>query len=135
MSVFRCGFLVEINTNIQMANMKNRITLIGRVGQAPESKTFDSGKMRCQFSLATHEKIKSTEGAPREDTQWHSIVLWGPMAQIAESYLRKGDLCALEGKLVYRSYEDAQGQTVYRTEILGNDLQLLSPKSSEMPKE
>ena len=46
MSVFRCGFLVEINTNIQMANMKNRITLIGRVGQAPESKTFDSGKMR-----------------------------------------------------------------------------------------
>lgn len=115
--------------------MKNRITLIGRVGQSPESKSFDSGKQRCQFSLATNEKIKTSQGDVKEDTQWHSIVLWGSLAEIAEKYVRKGDLCALEGKLVYRSYEDANGQTVYRTEIIGNDLQLLSPKSSDMPND
>ncbi len=117
-----------------MANMKNRVTLIGRVGQQPEVKIFESGKQRCQFSLATHEKLKNAQGEVTEDTQWHAIVLWGPLAAIADKYVKKGDLCALEGKLVYRSYEDSPGHTTYRSEILGKDLQILSPKSGESPK-
>ena len=116
-----------------MANMKNRVTLIGRVGQQPEIKTFESGRQRCQFSLATHEKVKTSQGEVTEDTQWHSIVLWGPLAKIADKYVRKGDLCAIEGKLVYRTYEDSKGQTVNRSEILGKDLQILSPKSGTSP--
>lgn len=119
-----------------MANMKNRITLIGRLGQNPEVKTFDSGSQKCTFSLATHERIKSSQGEKREETQWHQVVLWGTLSDLAVKYLKKGDLCALEGKVQYRSYQDAQGATQYRTEIIGKDLQFLSPMSGmEMPSE
>jgi single-strand DNA-binding protein len=116
-----------------MANMKNRVTLIGRVGQQPEIKTFESGKHRCQFSLATNEKRKNAQGEVTEDTQWHAIILWGALAEIADKYVQKGDLCALEGKLVYRTYEDSNGHIVNRSEIHGKDLQILSPKPGTNP--
>jgi len=119
-----------------MANMKNRITLIGRLGQNPELKTFDSGSQKCTFSLATHESIKNAQGEKREETRWHQVVVWGMLSELALKYLKKGDLCALEGKVQYRSYQDAQGVTQYRTEIVGKDLQFLSPVSgAEIPNE
>ncbi len=116
--------------------MKNRITLIGRVGQAPEVKSFDSGSQKCTFSLATHERIKTSHGERREETQWHQVVAWGVLSELASKYLKKGDLCALEGKVQYRTYQDAQGSTQYRTEIVAKDLQFLSPMvGTEMPND
>ncbi|MEJ6738659.1 MAG: single-stranded DNA-binding protein [Cryomorphaceae bacterium] len=116
--------------------MKNRITLIGRVGQTPLLKTFDSGKKKCSFTVATNERFKNAEGEYQEETQWHSIILWGQLSTFAEAYVHQGDLCSLEGKLIYRSYTDSQGQVLTKTEIIGNDLQLLSPKSgASKPKD
>jgi len=116
--------------------MKNRILLIGRLGSDPEKKVFESGKQKCSFSLATNEKIKHHHGEWYEETQWHKIAFWGKRSDLAYQYLKKGDLCALEGKIQYRNYQDAQGVTQYRTEIIGKDLQFLSPVSgTDIPSE
>lgn len=111
-----------------MSNLRNRVNLIGHLGQDPELRTFDSGKTKATFSLATSEKFKNQKGEKVEETQWHNLVVWGKLADIAGRYLKKGSEIAIEGKLVHRSYEASGGEKKYITEINVNDLVMLGGK-------
>lgn len=111
-----------------MANLRNSVQLIGRLGKDPEMKTFDSGKTQAVFSLATTDKYKNQKGEKVEETQWHNLVAWGKLAEIARQYLKKGSEVAVEGKLVHRTYENATGERKYFTEIVVNDLVMLGGK-------
>ena len=110
-----------------MTTLKNSVHLIGRLGNEPQVKTFDSGKKMASFSLATNETYLNNKGEKVEDTQWHNIVVWGKKADIVEKYLNKGSEVALEGKLVNRSYE-SNGEKKYITEINLNELLMLGKK-------
>ena len=111
-----------------MNNLKNRVQLIGNIGQEPEVKSFDSGKTKASFSLATSENYTDSDGKKVTDTQWHKIVAWGNTANYIESYLDKGNRIAVDGKLVHRSYNDKDGTTRYITEVLVNEILLLTNK-------
>lgn len=108
-----------------MNAMRNKVLLIGNLGQDPEIKTLESGKKVAHFTLATNESFKNSEGQKVEETTWHNIVAWNGLADTASRFLKKGREVAVEGKLVYRSYEDKKGVTKYITEIVLNDLLLL----------
>jgi len=115
-----------------MNTLKNRVQLIGNLGQDPETKTLDSGKKFVKFTLATDESYKSADGKKVEETTWHNIVAWNGLADIAGKYLKKGHQIAVEGRIVYRTYEDKNKVTKYFTEIVANDLLMLkSPKEKE----
>jgi single-strand DNA-binding protein len=115
-----------------MNALKNRVQLIGNLGQDPETKTLDSGKKFVKFTLATSESYKNADGKKVEETTWHNIVAWNGLADIAGKYLKKGHQVAIEGKIVYRTYEDKNKVTKYFTEIVANDLLMLkSPKEKE----
>ena len=112
-----------------MNSLRNRVQLIGNLGQDPEMKTLESGKKVAHFTLATNDGYKNTDGQKVEETTWHNIVAWNGQAELAEKYLKKGGQVAIEGRVVYRSYEDKQGVTKYITEIVLNELMFLkSPK-------
>jgi len=112
-----------------MNTLKNRVQLIGNLGQDPESKTLESGKKMARFTLATSDSFKNGEGQKVSETTWHNIVAWNNLADIAGKFLKKGGQVAIEGRIVYRSYEDKKGVTKYITEIVANELLLLrSPK-------
>jgi single-strand DNA-binding protein len=108
-----------------MNSLKNRVTLIGNLGQDPETKTTESGKKVTHFTLATDDGYKNSEGQKISETTWHNIVAWNGLADIAGRYLKKGRQVAVEGRIVYRSFEDKKGTTKYITEIVLNDLILL----------
>ena len=110
-----------------MSNLRNSVQLIGRLGQDPELRTFESGKTKATFSLATSDKYKNQKGEKVEETQWHNLVVWGRLAEIAGQYLKKGSEVAIEGKLVHRAY-DANGEKKYFTEVSVNDLVMLGGK-------
>ena len=110
-----------------MASLKNSVQLIGRLGNEPEIRSFESGKKMATFSLATNEVYYNNQGEKVEDTQWHNIVMWGKKVDTVESYLKKGSEIALEGKLVNRSYEK-DGEKKYITEINMNELLMLGKK-------
>jgi single-strand DNA-binding protein len=111
-----------------MSNLKNRVTLIGFVGQSPEVKSFDAKGKLARFSLATHESYKNNKGEKIEDTQWHNIIAWGNLANMVETFVEKGTYIVLEGKIVNRSYEAKDGDKRQMTEIVANELNFLSPK-------
>jgi len=108
-----------------MSSLANRVTLIGNLGQDPETKTTESGKKLVHFTLATKEGFKNAEGQRVNETTWHNIVAWNGLADIACKFLKKGNEVAVEGRIVYRSYEDKKGVTKYMTEIVLSDLELL----------
>jgi len=108
-----------------MSSLANRVTLIGNLGQDPETKTTESGKKLVHFTLATKEGFKNAEGQRVNETTWHNIVAWNGLADIAGKFLKKGNEVAVEGRIVYRSYEDKKGVTKYITEIVLSDLELL----------
>jgi single-strand DNA-binding protein len=108
-----------------MSSLANRVTLIGNLGQDPETKTTESGKKLVHFTLATKEGFKNAEGQRINETTWHNIVAWNGLADIAGKYLRKGNEVAVEGRIVYRTYEDKKGVTKNTTEIVLSDLELL----------
>jgi single-strand DNA-binding protein len=108
-----------------MSSLANRVTLIGNLGQDPETKTTESGKKLVHFTLATKEGFKNADGQRVNETTWHNIVAWNGLADIAGKFLKKGNEVAVEGRIVYRSYEDKKGVTKYITEIVLNDLELL----------
>ncbi|MGB6150572.1 MAG: single-stranded DNA-binding protein [Pricia sp.] len=108
-----------------MNAIKNRVQLIGNLGQDPEIVTLESGSKLAKFSLATSDYYKNANGEKVEDTQWHNIVAWGKTAEIVESYLTKGKQVAVEGKLVHRTYETKEGEKKYFTEIKCNELLML----------
>lgn len=118
-----------------MNSLRNKVTLIGNLGQDPEIKTTESGKKVTNFTLATDDGFKNSEGQRVSETTWHNIVAWNGLADIAGRYLKKGHQTAVEGRIVYRNYEDKQGVTKYITEIVLNDLVLLrNGKSPEQEK-
>ena len=110
-----------------MKRLKNSVQLIGRLGNDPEVRTFESGKKMANFSLATNETFFNNKGEKVTDTQWHNIVVWGKKADIVENYLKKGSEIAVEGKLINRSYEK-EGEKKYITEISLNELLMLGKK-------
>lgn len=118
-----------------MNAMKNRVQLIGRLGQDPEVRTLNSGKMVAQFSLATSETYKNNAGERVQDTQWHQVVAWGKLAEISESLLIKGQEVVIEGKITYRNYEDKSGIKRYVTEIVATDIMLVGKRLKEKPSE
>ncbi len=112
----------------------NKVTIIGRLGRDPEVRTIESGAQVAQFSIATSEfyKDKAT-GEKKEITEWHSLVLWNRLADVSAKYLHKGDMVYVEGKLRTRSW-DADGVKRYITEVLVNNLVMLSTRRNEPPK-
>lgn len=108
-----------------MNSLKNKVQLIGHLGNDPEMVTLENGSKLAKFSLATNETYKNTEGEKVTDTQWHNIVAWGKIAEIAENYLSKGKEIMVEGKLMSRSYETKDGEKRYITEVKCNELLML----------
>ncbi|MFT7033035.1 MAG: single-strand DNA-binding protein [Cyclobacteriaceae bacterium] len=111
-----------------MSTLKNKVQLIGRLGNDPEVRNFDSGKTMATFSLATNETYTNNKGEKVEDTQWHNIVAWGKKVSVIENYLKKGSEIAIEGKLINRQYEK-EGETKYVTEISLNELLMMDKKA------
>ena len=114
-----------------MYALKNKVQLIGNLGNAPEVKTLESGKKMARFSVATSESYRNAKGEKVTDTQWHSLVAWGKVAEIVEKFLTKGKEVAIEGKLINRSYNDKEGNKKYITEIQVNELLMLGAKATE----
>lgn len=105
----------------------NKVILIGNLGRDPEVMTFDNGVKKTSFSLATTESYKNREGNRVEQTEWHNIVLWRGLAEVAEKYLHKGSQIYLEGKIKTRSYEQ-DGVKKYVTEIYGDQMTMLGKR-------
>ena len=114
-----------------MYALRNKVQLIGNLGNAPEVKTLESGKKMARFSVATSESYRNAKGEKVSETQWHTLVAWGKVAEIVEKYLTKGKEVAIEGKLINRSYDDKEGNKKYITEVQVNELLLLGAKTSE----
>lgn len=112
-----------------MYALKNKVQLIGNLGNAPEVRTLDGGKKMARFSIATNETYRNAKGEKITETQWHNIIAWGKVAEIAEKYLTKGKEVMLEGKLVSRSYTDKDGNKKYSTEVQVNELLMLGEKA------
>ncbi|GAB6279646.1 MAG TPA: single-stranded DNA-binding protein [Bacteroidales bacterium] len=115
-----------------MANGINKVILVGHLGRDPEIREFNNGK-QATFTLATTESYKKSDGQRIDQTEWHNIVLWRGLAEIAEKYLHKGDMIYLEGKIRRREYED-QGQKKYFYAIQGDNFTILSPKKEGAPQ-
>ena len=114
-----------------MNALKNKVQLIGNLGNAPEVKTFDGGKKLVKMSIATNESYKNKKGEKVTETFWHNLAAWGKTADIAEKYLNKGSEVAIEGKLTNRSYTDKEGKKKYITEVQVNELLILGPKEEK----
>mgnify|MGYP003648800770 CR=1 FL=1 len=113
-----------------MNTLKNAVQLIGRLGNDPEVRNFESGKNLTSFSLAVNESYTNKEGEKVEDTQWFNIVMWGKSAENAAKILRKGSETAVTGKLTNRSYEKDE-ETKYITEVQANEFLTFTPKSED----
>jgi single-strand DNA-binding protein len=105
--------------------MKNKVQLIGNVGNDPEVRSFNDKKV-ANLSLATNEIYYNDKKEKVEQTEWHKVVAWGKTAEIIEKYVTKGKEIAVEGKLTYRSYDDKEGIKRYVTEIVVNEVLLMS---------
>ena len=108
-----------------MNTLRNKVQLIGNLGNDPEIVNLESGKTLAKFSVATNESYKNAQGEKVTDTQWHNIVAWGKTAQIIEKYVGKGREVAIEGKLTTRSWEDKDGVKRYSTEVVCSELLIL----------
>lgn len=108
-----------------MNALKNKVQLIGNLGQDPEIVTLENGSKLAKFTIATNDFYKNAQGEKVEDTQWHNVVAWDKLADIAENYLAKGKQIAIEGKLTHRSYETKEGEKKYFTEVRVNELLML----------
>lgn len=118
--------------------MINKVILVGNVGKDPEVKHLDNGTAVAQFSLATSESYKDKEGKKVVNTEWHNIVAWRGLADVAEKYIKKGQPLYIEGKIKSRSYEDKDGVKRYVTDIHVLQMQMLGSKpaneSSDVPQ-
>ena len=108
-----------------MNAMKNRVQLIGHVGNEPEIKTFDGGKKLANLTIATNDTYRNDKGDKVEQTEWHKVTAWGKTADIIEIYVTKDKEVAIEGKLTHRSYEDKNGEKRYITEVIVNEILLI----------
>jgi single-strand DNA-binding protein len=112
--------------------MLNKVMLIGHLGKDPDVRTLDSGTKVCQFTLATTEKGYTLQNGTQvpDRTEWHNIVLWKGLAEVAGKYLHKGDKVFIEGKIRSRSYEDNSKVKRYITEIFADNMEILSTSKS-----
>jgi len=125
--------MVEIAKFINPKNnfmyaLKNKVQLIGNLGGNPEIRTTESGKKMARFSVATNETYRTAKGDRVTETQWHNLIAWGKVADIAEQYLFKGSEVAIEGKLINRNYTDKEGIKRYVTEVQVNEVLMLGDK-------
>lgn len=111
-----------------MNTLKNKVQLIGNLGNAPEVKTLDGGKKLARINLATNETYKNAKGERITETQWHNVIAWGTTADIVEKYFTKGLEVMVEGKLVNRNYTDKDGIKRYTTEVQATEVLILSKK-------
>ncbi len=115
-----------------MAKSVNKVILLGNVGKDPEVKFLPSGSAVANFTLATSEKFKDKSGQSQERTEWHNLVAYQKLAEIIRDYVKKGSKLYVEGRIQTRSWDDqASGQKKYRTEIIVNDMSLLSGRGEE----
>jgi single-strand DNA-binding protein len=105
----------------------NKVILVGRVGKDPEVRYLDNNVAVAKFSLATSESYKK-DGQKVETTEWHNVVLWRGLAEVAEKYVRKGSLLYIEGKIKTKNWEDKDGKKNYMTEIVGDQMTMLGSK-------
>ena len=108
-----------------MNTVRNKVQLLGHVGQDPEILHLEDGKKCAKFSMATNENYTNAQGEKVEKTYWHRIVFWNKAAEIVEQHVTKGSKLLIEGKLSTHSWEDEHGVKNYRTEIVGRELLLL----------
>src|SRR3954447_14867730 len=111
-----------------MAKSVNKVILLGNVGKDPEIRSTGGGTMVASFGLATSERYKDQQGNFQDRTEWHNIVAYARLAEIVRDYVKKGHKLFIEGRITTRSWEDKEhaGKKIYRTEIIANDLSLLS---------
>lgn len=114
-----------------MYALKNKVQLIGNLGNKPEIRTTEAGKKIARFSIATNEVYKDPNGERITETQWHNLVAWGKVADIAEKYLEKGSEVVIEGKLVNRNYSGKDGNKKFITEVQVNEMLLLGDKKKK----
>ncbi len=111
-----------------MSTLRNKVQLIGNLGNDPEIIALESGRKLAKFSLATNESYKDVNGEKQTKTDWHNIVAWGKTAEIIEKYVTKGKEVVVEGKLTTRNYETKEGEKRYITEVVCNELLMLGSK-------
>ncbi|MDA9303709.1 single-stranded DNA-binding protein [Flavobacteriaceae bacterium] len=109
-----------------MNTLRNKVQLIGNLGNDPEIITLDSGQKLAKFSLATNEYYKDADGQKQTKTEWHNLVAWNKTAELIENYVTKGKEIAIEGKLTNRSWDDKEGNKRYTTEVVVNELLMFS---------
>ncbi|HAH59617.1 MAG: single-stranded DNA-binding protein [Lentimicrobium sp.] len=117
-----------------MARGVNKVILIGNLGKDPEVVNFDNGVKKASFSLATNDSYKNREGQEVDRTEWHNIVMWRGLAEVAEKYLRKGSQVYIEGSLRTRSYEK-DGQKRYITDIECTEMTMLGGRPSDQTEQ
>jgi single-strand DNA-binding protein len=110
----------------------NKVILLGRLGSDPEVRSFPSGGKVVSFSVATSENYTNKNGEKVEQTEWHRIELWDNLANIAEQYLKKGDMVYIEGKIRTEKWTDKEGIERYTTKIRGNSMQLVGGKGRDV---
>ncbi len=106
--------------------MKNKVQLIGNLGQEPELKGVGKDQHLLRLNLATNERFRSQDGQWKSETQWHTVVVWGKQAEKLAGEVNKGSGLLVEGRLVHRKYESKTGETRYSTEVVLSDYQLLA---------
>jgi len=112
-----------------MARGINKVILVGNLGQDPETKAMPSGMTVCNLRIATSESWKDkTTGEMKEQTEWHSVAMFGRLAEISGEYLRKGSQVYIEGRLRTRKWQDKSGNDRYTTEIVANEMQMLGSR-------
>jgi len=111
-----------------MNALRNKVQLIGRLGQDPEIITFADGNSLAKFTLATDDSYKDKSGQKVERTHWHTVIVKGGLVNVVDNYISKGQEIAIEGKLTNRSWNDKDGNKRYSTEILCNELLMLGSK-------
>ncbi|RZL99398.1 MAG: single-stranded DNA-binding protein [Pedobacter sp.] len=109
----------------------NRVMLVGNLGKDPEVKILGDGISVARIQLATTEVFRDKDGTAKADTQWHTVIFWRGLAELAGKYLRKGSLVYVEGKMRYRKYEDKEGVMRYVAEVMANHLLMLDKRMSE----
>ncbi len=115
--------------------MVNRVILVGHLGGDPEMRYTSSGTPVTNFSLATNERWNNQDGERQERTEWHKIVTWSKLAEISNQYLTKGQLVFIEGRIQTREWDDRDGNKRRTTEIIASDMRMMSPRSSDGPRQ
>jgi single-strand DNA-binding protein len=108
----------------------NKVQIIGNITRDPEVRQIPSGQMVCTIGVATNRVWNNPQGEKQEQTEFHNVVCWGKLAEIAGQYLKKGSKVYFEGRLQTRSWDDDNGKKNYRTEIVAENMIMLSPKGS-----